>query len=126
MPVARSEGAARHGLHLPRPRHEFIEKYFEVVGELRRRGFAVAVLDWRGQGGSSRLTRNPLKGHVRNFADYEEDLTHFMKGVVLPGLSHALFRARPFHVRDGAVQGGDQARLLVQPHGDDRADGRDR
>ncbi len=65
-------------------RNEFIEKYFEVVGELRRRGFAVAVLDWRGQGGSSRLTRGASKGHVRDFRDYEEDLHHFMKGVVLP------------------------------------------
>jgi lysophospholipase len=65
-------------------RAEFIEKYFEVVGELRRRGFAVAVLDWRGQGGSSRLTRSPLKGHVNDFAEYEEDLSHFMKAVVLP------------------------------------------
>jgi len=65
-------------------RAEFIEKYFEVVGELRRRGFAVAVLDWRGQGGSSRLTRNPFKGHINNFAEYEEDLSHFMKAVVLP------------------------------------------
>jgi lysophospholipase len=65
-------------------RNEFIEKYFEVVGELRRRGFAVAVLDWRGQGGSSRLTRSPIKGHVMDFADYEEDLNYFMKGVVLP------------------------------------------
>ena len=65
-------------------RNEFIEKYFEVVGELRRRGFAVAILDWRGQGGSSRLTRSLMKGHVRDFADYEEDLHHFMKGVVLP------------------------------------------
>lgn len=65
-------------------RNEFIEKYFEVVGELRRRGFAVAVMDWRGQGGSSRLTRNPMKGHIRDFAEYEEDLSHFMKGVVLP------------------------------------------
>ncbi|MCJ7527797.1 MAG: alpha/beta hydrolase, partial [Methyloceanibacter sp.] len=65
-------------------RAEFIEKYFEVVGELRRRGFAVAVLDWRGQGGSSRLTRNPLKGHVNDFAEYEEDLSQFMKAVVLP------------------------------------------
>lgn len=65
-------------------RNEFIEKYFEVVGELRRRGFAVAVLDWRGQGGSSRLTRSPMKGHVRSFDDYEEDLAYFMKGVVLP------------------------------------------
>lgn len=65
-------------------RAEFIEKYFEVVGELRRRGFAVALLDWRGQGGSSRLTRNPLKGHINDFAEYEEDLAYFMKAVVLP------------------------------------------
>jgi lysophospholipase len=65
-------------------RTEYIEKYFEVVGELRRRGFAVAVLDWRGQGGSSRLTRHPLRGHINDFAEYEEDLSHFMKAVVLP------------------------------------------
>jgi lysophospholipase len=65
-------------------RSEYIEKYFEVVGELRRRGFAVAVLDWRGQGGSSRLTRDPLRGHINSFAEYEEDLAHFMKSVVLP------------------------------------------
>lgn len=75
----------RHGTVCIFPgRNEFIEKYFEVVGELRRRGFAVAVLDWRGQGGSSRLTRSQMKGHVRDFVDYEEDLSHFMKGVVLP------------------------------------------
>jgi lysophospholipase len=65
-------------------RAEFIEKYFEVVGELRRRGFAVAVLDWRGQGGSSRLTRSPFKGHINDFAEYEEDLSQFMRAVVLP------------------------------------------
>jgi lysophospholipase len=65
-------------------RNEFIEKYFEVVGELRRRGFSVAVLDWRGQGGSSRLTRSKHKGHIASFADYEQDLGHFMKSVVLP------------------------------------------
>ena len=28
-------------------RGEFIEKYFEVVADLRRRGFAVATMDWR-------------------------------------------------------------------------------
>jgi lysophospholipase len=65
-------------------RNEFIEKYFEVVDELRRRGFAVAVLDWRGQGGSTRLTRNALRGHINDFSEYEEDLSLFMKGVVLP------------------------------------------
>jgi len=65
-------------------RAEFIEKYFEVVGELRRRGFAVAILDWRGQGGSSRLTRNAFAGHVRDFTDYEDDVSLFMREVVLP------------------------------------------
>lgn len=65
-------------------RNEFIEKYFEVVGELRRRGFAVAILDWRGQGGSSRLVRGSSKGHVRSFLDYEEDIRQFMRNVVLP------------------------------------------
>ncbi|ODR99204.1 hypothetical protein AUC68_04130 [Methyloceanibacter methanicus] len=65
-------------------RNEFIEKYFEVVGELRRRGFAVAILDWRGQGGSTRLVRGSSRGHVRSFVDYEEDIHQFMKGVVLP------------------------------------------
>lgn len=65
-------------------RSEFIEKYFEVVGELRRRGFAVAALDWQGQGGSSRLLRNTLKGHVQSFSRYEDDLALFMSDVVLP------------------------------------------
>ncbi len=65
-------------------RAEFIEKYFEVVGELRRRGFAVAVLDWRGQGGSGRLLRNTVKGHVKSFADYEDDVARFMNEVALP------------------------------------------
>jgi lysophospholipase len=55
-------------------RAEFIERYSEVVMELRRRGFHVAAFDWRGQGGSDRLTRNPRKGHVRRFADYGLDL----------------------------------------------------
>jgi lysophospholipase len=65
-------------------RGEFIEKYFELVADLRRRGFTVAALDWRGQGGSERLLYNSRKGHVRSFADYDRDLAAFMKEVVLP------------------------------------------
>lgn len=65
-------------------RGEFIEKYFEVVADLRRRGFAVATMDWRGQGGSSRQLANPRKGHVQSFADYDADLTLLMKEIVLP------------------------------------------
>ena len=65
-------------------RSEFIEKYFETIADLRRRGYAVAILDWRGQGGSDRLLADPMKGHVHSFADYEADLTRFMREVVLP------------------------------------------
>lgn len=65
-------------------RSEYIEKYFEVVADLRRRGFAVAIFDWRGQGGSDRLLPDPRKGHVTSFAEYDNDLVRFMKDVVLP------------------------------------------
>src|ERR1700748_2690242 len=64
---------------------EFIEKYFEVIDELRSRGFAVATMDWRGQGGSERaLTDDSRKGYVTDFAEYDEDLTAFMSQVVAP------------------------------------------
>jgi lysophospholipase len=65
-------------------RADTIEKYFEVVEELRRRGFAVTVHDWRGQGGSDRRLRDPRKGYVRNFDEYQLDLEALIREVVLP------------------------------------------
>jgi lysophospholipase len=72
-------------------RAEFIEKYFETVRDLRARGFAVATLDWRGQGGSERALRNRRKGYVRNFAQYQTDLETFVKEVVLPDCPPPVF-----------------------------------
>jgi lysophospholipase len=66
---------------------EFIEKYFEVIDELRRRGFAVATLDWRGQGGSDRLlSDDSRKSYVGDFSQYEDDLDTLMNWVVQPML----------------------------------------
>src|ERR1700741_82565 len=66
---------------------EFIEKYFEVIDELRSRGFAVAALDWRGQGGSVRLIPEaPLKGHIHDFTEYDADLQALMVELVTPML----------------------------------------
>ena len=65
-------------------RGEQIEKYFETIGELRSRGFAVATFDWRGQGGSERRLRNRMKGHVDSFEEYDRDLEAFMQHVALP------------------------------------------
>lgn len=65
-------------------RSEFIERYFETIADLRRRGFSVAIMDWRGQGGSYRALGNPRKGHIRDFSEYDRDLACFMQQVVLP------------------------------------------
>ena len=79
-----TRGPPRGTICLFQGRSEFIEKYFEVIADLRRRGFTVATMDWRGQGGSERLLSNPRKGHVRSFADYDRDLAAFMHEIVLP------------------------------------------
>ncbi|MEM6664992.1 MAG: alpha/beta hydrolase [Pseudomonadota bacterium] len=65
-------------------RTEFIEKYYEVIAELQDRGFAVATMDWRGQGLSSRHTGNRLKGHIRSYQHYVDDLDAFMREIVMP------------------------------------------
>ena len=65
-------------------RSEYIERYFETIADLRRRGFTVAIMDWRGQGGSFRTLSNPRKGHIRDYDEYDRDLACFMDQVVLP------------------------------------------
>jgi lysophospholipase len=82
-------------------RSEPIEKYFETVRDLRDRGFAVAMIDWRGQGHSSRRLRDPRKGYVRDFADYEVDVETFVQQVVLPDCPPPYFALA--HSMGGAV-----------------------
>jgi lysophospholipase len=82
-------------------RSEMIEKYFETVRDLRDRGFAVAMIDWRGQGHSSRQLRDPRKGHVRDFADFEIDVETFVQQVVLPDCPPPYFALA--HSMGGAV-----------------------
>jgi lysophospholipase len=72
-------------------RAEFIEKYFEVVNDARERGFAVAMIDWRGQGFSQRALGDRNKGYVRSFADYEIDVETFVHEIVLPDCPPPLF-----------------------------------
>jgi lysophospholipase len=78
-------------------RAEYIEKYYETIGDLLARGFAVATLDWRGQGGSERLLRDRFKGHIDDFGLYERDLLSLQREVLAPhcprpwiGLCHSM------------------------------------
>lgn len=82
--LVRPAGPVRGTVALLQGRAETIEKYYEVIGELAARGFVVAALDWRGQGGSDRGLRNPLKGHVDDFADYDRDLAAFTAALLGP------------------------------------------
>lgn len=66
---------------------EFIEKYFEVIDELRGRGFAVATMDWRGQGGSTRMTEDGRKSFVGDFSEYDQDLDTLLNWIVTPMLA---------------------------------------
>jgi len=92
-----TRGPTRGTVCIVQGRGEFIEKYFEVIADLRRRGFAVAIFDLRGQGGSERMLSNPRKGHVVAFTEYDRDLSIFIEDVVKPtlpepliGLGHSL------------------------------------
>jgi lysophospholipase len=82
-------------------RAEFIEKYFETVRDLRARGFAVATLDWRGQGLSDRALGDRQRGHVRDFYQYGVDLDAFMEQVVLPDCPPPIFALA--HSMAGAI-----------------------
>ncbi len=82
-------------------RSEQIEKYFETVRDLRDRGFAVAVIDWRGQGHSQHQLRDGRKGYVRHFSDYEIDVQAFVEQVVLPDCPPPYFALA--HSMGGAV-----------------------
>jgi len=67
-------------------RSEFIEKYFEVILNLRRRGLSAAIMDWRGQGLSERLLPVHEKGHIPDFGVFKSDLRVFMSQIVKPAL----------------------------------------
>ena len=56
--------APRGSVVLSPGRTEPIEKYYEVVDELRARGFTVLVHDWRGQGLSDRMLKQRMRGHA--------------------------------------------------------------
>lgn len=65
-------------------RGDFIERWFETIDNLMTRNFAVAIFDFRAQGGSSRRHRNRYCDGLRSFREYDDDLASVMKQMVLP------------------------------------------
>ena len=71
---ARPDGRPRGTVLVLPGRAEFIEKYGETLTDLTSAGFAVIILDWRGQGGSDRFILRRQPDHVTRFEAYLADL----------------------------------------------------
>ncbi|MCF6320233.1 MAG: alpha/beta hydrolase [Rhizobiaceae bacterium] len=65
-------------------RAEYIEKSFEITADLQKRSFDVLTFDWRGQGGSTRLLKDPRRGYIDSFDQYIIDLETIMEEIALP------------------------------------------
>ena len=89
-------GVSRGTVVLSGGRTEPIEKYFEVIEELLRRGFAVLAHDWRGQGLSHRALPDQMKGHAVGYdtfvADFKALLDAFSERAPKPwiALGHSM------------------------------------
>ncbi len=53
---------------------EYSEKFFELINELAKHSIACMVIDWHGQGLSSRYLPNPHKRHASDFMQDADDL----------------------------------------------------
>ncbi len=69
---------ARGTVVLSPGRTEPIEKYYEVVDDLRARSFAVLAHDWRGQGLSDRPLPDRMKGHCQGWSGYLTDYSRLL------------------------------------------------
>lgn len=68
-------------------RTEYIEKFSVTAAAYAGRGYAVASIDWRGQGLADRACKDPRLGHVGDFAEFQDDvdaLVNFAQWLDLP------------------------------------------
>lgn len=58
-------------------RGDFFEKYLESFDHWHRAGWNVEGFDWRGQGGSGRLSTGESLGHISDFSIWVDDLAFY-------------------------------------------------
>jgi lysophospholipase len=84
--------AARRGTVFLFPgRTEYVEKYGLTAASLAARGYATLTVDWRGQGLASRVLRDPVPGHVEDFAEFQLDVQALVAFARARGLAEPWF-----------------------------------
>lgn len=79
----RPEGESRGTVVLVGGFRESIEKYFETARDFLNQGLEVWMMDWRGQGGSSRyLPHEPQKSHHEGYDEQIATLHQFTQDIV--------------------------------------------
>lgn len=104
--IATWTGGTRGTALLLPGRTEYIEKYAQVIAHLIGMGFAVACIDWRGQGLSTRINDTTDLGHVKHFSEYQQDVSTLLAATVdMP---------RPLHMFAHSMGGCIGLRALVE------------
>ena len=70
-------GSGRGAILFQGGRGDVFEKYLESFGHWHDAGWTITSLDWRGQGGSGRLSADTHVGHAPDFAPLIDDLAAF-------------------------------------------------
>lgn len=120
MRILPEEDEARGTVVLLGGRGDFIERYFETARDILARGFAVAMVDMRGQGGSQRSSKELLRDDTTSFAGFDEDLRTLMDGLVIPTCPppyYAIGHSTGGHILLRALRHGAMFRkaILVSP-----------
>lgn len=68
---------------------DFIESYHETIREYLKRGYAVWMMDWAGQGGSEKSAGPPMKGQT--IYDHINDLQQFRDSIVTADADKPVF-----------------------------------
>lgn len=74
-------------------RTEYVEKYGWLAQDFHNAGYAMAAVDWRGQGLADRALSPRDLGHVDRFSDYQRDVA-----AVIGALSELTDAPRPWHL----------------------------
>lgn len=121
--VAFAKGTEEIAIVLSSGRTESYVKYKELIYDLSRQGFAVYILDHRGQGFSGRVNADPSRrqmGDVISFNDYVADLHTFYHTVVAPtGADRQALRQHKRYVLVAHSMGGAIASLYLERYADD-------